>query len=338
MEFQIKTLNNKYGIPISIKGNWLHIPFIENYTNILYTKIIDSNVINNENEVNKIIQKNYNMDYIIYNNYYIVSNIQPKYNLNKLTIIMRHGNRMPVFKLKYFEKNLDKNTYDNDAILLPNGKETCNKLFNQIDNYYKLNKLNIKLFSSPVKRCIDTITDLSNRYNDNIKIDPNLMYSFNKPFYNKSLEIDEIQKFISDNYKIINELEKIFDVDLSNPLSLYDLHSSLHCYKELKYNVDENIIKKIDLITELFYNIYYKHYNIYNDNSSILKYLLEMPASCNIMCTHDSLIFSLVKYIQKINNLEFDVELPVYCSCIFIEEYENMKRIFYNNHYIGNIC
>ncbi len=343
MEFKIKTLDDVHGTNKIVKGNWLHIPIEEKYTNILYRTIINSSQNNNIEFTQQYIKQKYSdMDYILYDNYFIVSdNKLPESNpsdLKKLTIIMRHGNRMPVNRLKYFEKNLNENIINNDAMLLPSGKKTCENLFNQIDTYYKINKLNVKIFSSPAQRCIDTVSVLSSKYNDNIKIDPNLFYSFNKPFYNKSLEIDEVQKFINDNQDIIKELEQMFEMDLSNPVALYDLYSSLNCYKELNYNVDEYILNTVKTLIEKFYNIYYKHYNIYNDTSgSILKYLLDMPASCNIMCTHDSLLFCLVKYIQKINNLEFDVSLPIYCSCIFIEEYENMKRIFYNNHYIGNI-
>jgi hypothetical protein len=193
----------------------------------------------------------------------------------------------------------------------------------------------MKIYSSPVDRCIHTVSVLNNTVN----IDPNLFYNFNKPFYNKSLEIEEIKKFINDNEDAIKNLEKTFDIDLSHPISIYDLHSSLHCYNELNYNVDNNLLKIVDDLACHIYNIYYKHYNInHNNHEEFLKYILEFPSTYNVFCTHDTMVFGLAKYLQKLNKNDYNISLPIYCSNIRIEEYDDEKiRIFYNNHYIGSL-
>lgn len=269
--------------------------------------------------------------------------------LTKLIIFHRHGNREAIVKFPIF----DNTPYNFDASLLDIGKKNAYQFGKDIKNIYKIdqhlfNKFNFT--TSPVKRCEETLENILNGLEINHKV-----YHWTKLYFGHERSVYQIidqnpeMKLMNEKYSpLIEKICKLFNIPENEKYSchfLYDIHSSIQCYKDTCSDIINKFLtpeldKEINDATTESYNLFIQ---LLSDHlSSQLKNIIDEVnnnhAKFSICSTHDTLVFSLAKYLANKNNIKYNFELPHYLSNIRIETWsDNSHRIYYNNWYLGTI-
>jgi hypothetical protein len=272
----------------------------------------------------------------------LLANPQPKRSLRKLTVFIRHGDREPIMTLKKYQIELTENGHHGNAQLTENGKKTARKIARQIKEIYQFWEIP-RYATSPVSRCVDTINAIREELGNNeIEEDERLHFYYKEESYKKEYSCSPESKYFRQKYKsLFKKLKEEFDFEHDYLIELYSLYSSLRCYYEAGYNLDN----ELDLFEELMgacreiCNAYAKYMTRYfNDHLyDIVDAICSYPDKIRFFCTHDHFIFQMAHCLMKVNGLNFDLELPEYCSNIRVEEWDDgYRRIFFNNYFIGH--
>ena len=326
-----------------------------------------------------ISQKYPDMDYYIYSNlpelrtithiihyHTMIKNPSPPAYLEKLIVLVRHGNREPNFKLPAIEKILENSSlnYSSDAKLLPIGHQNSIKFGKDIKEIYQLNDLftsNPILLTSPYTRCKETLLDICAGLDIQKKelIETEILGLTVRDNVIKFDDIDgEIDGLYLKYSHIIDHLDQIFEIkrkysdkDLEDAkfrrlrlTQLYEVYSNVVCYREMGIDIGQfmspKFEKEFNEATLIVFNTLYRYHQflIPDQMEEIMKYVSNLDSNLVIGSTHDSFIFILVKYLSNKFGINFNYELPHYLSNIRIEQWsDGESRMYYNNWYLGPI-
>lgn len=322
------------------------------------TEIIDNEYPNSDYIV--MINKRENRSILSILHYHAMLK-EPSYHpiyLDKLIVFFRHGNRQPIHKFPIIEKKyLGNNNYEMnlDAELLPIGYKNAVKFGEDLKEIYHLNKVstesditnNIACFTSPKKRCIDTLAGVMEGIgikNYDFTISEKLIFPDSHNLYHLLRNLKSIKELQSQYNNLLTNLDNILGMNEPNDLAkLYKYYSGIPCYQDLGINIHEyigkNLMNDLTNATIQAHNKIFYYYQLFF--SEIIKDLISSFINTNgslVLCsTHDNLIFVFAKYLAKINNINVDLEMPHYLSNIRIEKWsDGTKRVYYNNCYLGN--
>ncbi len=156
--------------------------------------------------------------------------------------------------------------------MLDIGKKNSINFGQDIKKIYSLDDsfLNETLcLSSPYKRCLQTITHINKGLGINREIIETdlLRYGVDYDYLNHLLNTYEAKEISMKFIPLINKLNNIFKINISNITELYDVHSSIICYKDLGINmsqyIDDSIEKELNnavLLTYNYTNYYAQNY------------------------------------------------------------------------------
>ena len=294
----------------------------------------------------------------------IIKNPSPEIFLKKLIILHRHANRPPLISSKTFEKimgNDPDNIRDKNCDLLPIGIENSVLFGKRIKEIYNLNSeffSNAIYLSSPYHRCRQTLLAIIS----GLEVDSQPCLTDSKKLKQNFFENFSIKKIkiIGQEYeKYVNLLNKVEDIlcvvgikypeqcSIINKIryleNLYTYHSTLQCYFNMgvdtdKY-IDKNTQNELADATKYIHNLSYHDYQLASHNKikRFISEVVNLDRKLIICSTHDTLIFMLVKYLEHVNGINFNLELPDYLSNIRIEYWsDDSVRIFYNNFLLGS--
>lgn len=254
-------------------------------------------------------------------------------SLEKTIIFIRHANREPIAIFKEIHIDYDILTSrlidlmkdPSQAQLIEKGRENASA-FGEVIR--KKHGENFKLFSSPVKRCQDTIYHLTNR--TDIVVDDVFRFSVSKIFKKNYTLSNYAVETMGNSTNLRQYISTNLGVSFEEPLDFYYIYSSLKCYEDMGVNLNNYITP---IIREIFcaetVNLYNDFFDRYAETNRkhMMDVLNSLPNESSIVCTHDHLIFALAKcYTKK------KLCLPEYLSNIRFEYFSNGTiKIYYDD-------
>lgn len=230
------------------------------------------------------------------------------------TIFIRHANREPITEFPNvtvrsdYERRITSNGR-HDAQLTEKGRKAATTLGIRLRSEFDVD--NMKLTSSNVQRCQDTLRILTGR---DITVDPVYKFNLNKEFYSIFSKNKDVIKFIEDTKWLRTFMNDRLGVALNDGISFYYCYSNLICYTEMGIDMSEYVPDVIQeqfyQCTKYIYNLFFDEYvKMYRDD---IKDIIDR--SSGIVCTHDNLVFAIAKYYDQ-----SELDLPGYMSNVIIQ-------------------
>lgn len=335
--------------PYKLYGDYNHYT-VWDFDNNYFKKDIFAKIVKDYPNKDLILWENNNKNKSVKNiTHYqiIIKEKQPKYILKKLIIIARHGPREPISYFKKLPKNIwpSKGIVKNgkDAQMTKKGLLYC--LYNGIkfkhiyNNFIDIENCDINIFSSPVKRCIDSVKFFMKCFTKQ-KIDiyqDIFLAGFQKLNFEQIKEYKKHKKTLKINNKNLNkQLLKIFGFKVTEPWNYFEAYSILCCYKFEKYVLPKEWTVELDNELEKyareFYNKFYDNINcskhISGDIMKKIKSILKNDYLENqqifYMSTHDTNLMALLKLY---NSNEY-YKIPKFSSNVRIEVWESNDKLY----------
>lgn len=279
----------------------------------------------------------------------IIKEPSEKFYLKKLIIFHRHANRWPILQFPIFENNMIIKTPKNiDVPLLFIGEQNAKRFGQNLKEIYQLDDnflSKVRIISSPSLRCEQTSNHMLHGLQINNKITINYMmrYGAEQEAIKTILNSDECKDLHKKYENLLNDIGKIIGLQLDDIMVLYDVHSSIVCYRDIGFQVNKYISigleKELNDATLHIHNFINNHLQDFSKKelSNIVSFANNFKDNLILCSSHDTLIFLLAKYYAINNKVLYPLELPAYLSNIRIEQWsDNKTRIYYNNYYLSN--
>jgi hypothetical protein len=278
-------------------------------------------------------------------------------SLNKLVIINRHANRYPILKFPDMERRLNSTNLNPnfDADLTDTGKMNSKIFGTDMAKIYKLDDDFIEnnlLLSSPVNRCIETLSNIGEGLGiiatpiccDDLLYDAMWNHESKESFSQSPGMILLYERYSG----LLDRLQHIFKgkgwgTGCNRIMNLYDYYCSIVSYNEMGFDM-KAIINESDFM-QLKSNVT-SLYNSYGEllaeycNHYFRKILdwINKPYNLIICTTHDTNVFLIAKHLQKLFDDKNQLNLPYYLSNVRIEYWsDGIIRAYYDNYYLGNL-
>lgn len=352
-------------------------PYVSNNNNPIFI-IWDLDGFSSINDIKEIIKKYFsNYDYLLWRNPYFHQSVKlikhyhlvirepiVKPILKKVLLVVRHGPREPIHLPKKFNASLWNMDEDNNIIsksinakLTKLGKKYCEFRGKEAHNFYKdildLNSINdIYVESSYIERTIESAIHYMKGFG----------YTFNKINVSKYLASDKLFNVIDllkydmylknfnldiDTYKLNKKVEEVSGAQIESSMELFNIYSTIKCYKVHNYDLPSGITEIYDLIEQVVTLIYNKaneptknnYANIIGEKMlSHIMDLLKENKKMYYLSTHDNMMMSLLKFICYKYNVKIELlEIPDFCSCIRFEIWNEKIKIYYDSLFLLEI-